>query len=236
MTLPSAASTSSALPSGPGTSCSTSSWPASSGGSYVLAALLRLAGDRSRRGRRPGGVSTSRFPAMVICPVLLTLDLGQAAAVLAHAGQQRAPWRPIFKYWSPMSVGAWVLVIFGVFVDGLVRRGPRARRPPPAPAGAAGRERAQRRLRAALHDRRRRARPLHRRLHRRPARRSATSRSGATPGRWAACSSPPGSARRRRRSRSSRGTGGTRAPPPTSCRRPTATSSSWSWSCSPSSS
>ena len=83
------------------------------GGAYLLGTLLRLRGDL-----RDAPVARLAFRlsflAMAVCPVLLTLDLGQ-------------PWRfwhmlidtsdggLAFKYWSPMSVGAWVLLVFGAF-------------------------------------------------------------------------------------------------------------------------
>jgi polysulfide reductase chain C len=97
-----------------------------SGGSYLIATLLRLRGD-------PADEPTARLgyyvalPPMLVSPLLLALDLGK-------------PWRFWhmlwnttpggqgfnFKYWSPMSVGAWALVVFGAiatvsFVEALVR-------------------------------------------------------------------------------------------------------------------
>src|SRR5258706_8201576 len=87
-----------------------------SGGTYVLASLLRLGG-------RPVDEPAARlgfyvaFPPLVICPVLLTLDLGQPLRFW-HMLVNTTPGElaPVFKYWSPMSVGAWGLVIFGAFV------------------------------------------------------------------------------------------------------------------------
>jgi formate-dependent nitrite reductase membrane component NrfD len=102
------------------------------GGSYFLAALLRVFG---RRGDEPAarvGYYVA-FVAYLICPVLLTLDLGKPLRFW-HMLVDTTPGEasPIFKYWSPMSVGAWALVIFGgfvtvSFVEALVRdRGIRA--------------------------------------------------------------------------------------------------------------
>lgn len=87
-----------------------------SGGSYVIATLLRLRGDPAQRAAARLGYYVA-FPAFVVCPVLLTLDLGKPERfwhmlVDTTPGQQA----PTFKYWSPMSVGAWALVVFGVFV------------------------------------------------------------------------------------------------------------------------
>jgi formate-dependent nitrite reductase membrane component NrfD len=87
-----------------------------SGGSYVLATLLRLAGGG------PANEAAARvgyyvaLPTLAVCPVLLTLDLGQPLRfwhmlVNTTPGDEGA----ILKYWSPMSVGAWALVVFGVF-------------------------------------------------------------------------------------------------------------------------
>jgi formate-dependent nitrite reductase membrane component NrfD len=97
-----------------------------SGGSYVIATLLRLRGDPADEPAARLGYYIA-LPPMLISPLLLALDLGK-------------PWRfwhmlwnttpdesgVNFKYWSPMSVGAWALVIFGAittvsFVEALVR-------------------------------------------------------------------------------------------------------------------
>jgi formate-dependent nitrite reductase membrane component NrfD len=87
-----------------------------SGGSYVVATLLRLRGDPGQRSAARLGYYVA-FLAFVVCPVLLTLDLGQPQRfwhmlVNTTPGQEAAS----FKYWSPMSVGAWALVVYGVFV------------------------------------------------------------------------------------------------------------------------
>jgi len=97
-----------------------------SGGSYLIATLLRLSGDPADESAARLGYYVA-LPPMLISPVLLALDLGK-------------PWRfwhmlwnttpdaagVNFKYWSPMSVGAWALVVFGAiatvsFFDALVR-------------------------------------------------------------------------------------------------------------------
>jgi len=85
-----------------------------SGGSYVIATLLRLT-DRAGEPAARVGYYVS-FVALVGCPVLLTLDLGQPLRFW-HMLINTTPGDegPIFKYWSPMSVGAWALVVFGVF-------------------------------------------------------------------------------------------------------------------------
>ncbi|MEV0614246.1 NrfD/PsrC family molybdoenzyme membrane anchor subunit [Nonomuraea sp. NPDC050404] len=83
-----------------------------SGGSYTLATLLRLRGG-------PGDEPMARigyyiaFPPMLIAPLLLALDLGQPLrfwhmlvnTTPGHLGLN-------FKYWSPMSLGVWVVTVF----------------------------------------------------------------------------------------------------------------------------
>ncbi len=97
-----------------------------SGGSYVIAALLRLHGDPADEPAARVAIYVA-FPALVLCPVLLTLDLGQPLRFW-HMLVNTTPGEvaPIFRYWSPMSVGAWALLVFAIFVtvsfvDALVR-------------------------------------------------------------------------------------------------------------------
>jgi formate-dependent nitrite reductase membrane component NrfD len=83
------------------------------GGAYLIGTLLRLAGDvRDQRIARLAFVVA--FVAMVICPILLTLDLGRPSRFW-HMLVNSRTWELSFKYWSPMSVGAWALFIFGFF-------------------------------------------------------------------------------------------------------------------------
>jgi formate-dependent nitrite reductase membrane component NrfD len=87
-----------------------------SGGTYVLASLLRLGGNPADEPAARTGFYVA-LPAWVICPILLTLDLGQPVRfwhMLVNATPDETA--PVFKYWSPMSVGAWGLVVFGIFV------------------------------------------------------------------------------------------------------------------------
>ncbi|MGI5282382.1 NrfD/PsrC family molybdoenzyme membrane anchor subunit [Nonomuraea polychroma] len=99
-----------------------------SGGSYVLATLLRLR-------NAPGDEPTARigyyiaFPPMLIAPLLLALDLGQPWRFW-HMLVNTTPGHPglNFTYWSPMSIGSWALVVFGAittvsFAASLVRDG-----------------------------------------------------------------------------------------------------------------
>jgi len=103
-----------------------------SGGSYALATLLRLRGGPADEAAARVGYYVA-FPTMLVCPILLTLDLGQPLRFW-HMLVNTTPGGAglMFKYWSPMSVGAWALVVFSVFVtvsfldalarDGWVRR------------------------------------------------------------------------------------------------------------------
>jgi len=96
------------------------------GGAYLIGTLLRLMGDP-----RDQGVSRLAFlvafPAMVICPILLTLDLGHPARFWHMLVNSRTG-ALNFKYWSPMSMGAWALLGFGLFatlsfIEALVQEG-----------------------------------------------------------------------------------------------------------------
>jgi formate-dependent nitrite reductase membrane component NrfD len=97
------------------------------GGCYVVASLLRLFG-------KPGDQPASRlahvtsFVALLPCPVLLVVDLGRPVRFW-HMLVNTTPGNvgASFKYWSPMSVGAWGLLAFGIFATGsfLAALGPR---------------------------------------------------------------------------------------------------------------
>lgn len=85
------------------------------GGCYTLGTVLRLSG----RGEYE---STARLcflltlPLLILCPVLLTLDLGQPLRfwhMLVDTGVEGPGLN--FHYWSPMSLGVWGLAVFGVF-------------------------------------------------------------------------------------------------------------------------
>jgi formate-dependent nitrite reductase membrane component NrfD len=85
------------------------------GGSYALGTLLRAAGDpRDESAARLAFITS--FVALLPCPLFLTLDLGQPLRfwhmlVDTSAGGLT----PAFKAWSPMSVGSWALLAFGLF-------------------------------------------------------------------------------------------------------------------------
>ena len=83
------------------------------GGSYAIGTLIRLAGA-------PADQPLSRlayivsFLALIPCPIFLTLDLGQPLRFY-HMLVDVSDGGLNFKAWSPMSVGSWALVGFGLF-------------------------------------------------------------------------------------------------------------------------
>ena len=64
------------------------------------------------------------LPALAVCPILLTLDLGRPLRFW-HMMIDSRTFGLNFKYWSPMSVGVWALLIFSLFAlvsfDGRLR-------------------------------------------------------------------------------------------------------------------
>jgi formate-dependent nitrite reductase membrane component NrfD len=98
------------------------------GGCYAIATLLRLWGTRADEPAARLGYYAA-FLAFVPCPVLLTLDLTQPLRFW-HMLWNTTPANqgPNFKSGSPMSLGSWALVVFGLFafvsfLDVLVRDG-----------------------------------------------------------------------------------------------------------------
>jgi formate-dependent nitrite reductase membrane component NrfD len=109
------------------------------GGSYFLAALIDLFGRREDRPLAHIGYYIA-FPSIVLSGLLLTLDLTRPLRFW-HMLIESNTFRPIFKYWSPMSIGSWALLLFGIFTfisflaalaeDGLIPwQGFRKLRPP----------------------------------------------------------------------------------------------------------
>ncbi len=83
------------------------------GGSYFIAAMLDLFGDESDHALARIGYLIA-FPATVLCAPLLIVDLTRPERFW-HMIVQSNTFLPMFKWWSPMSVGAWALAIFGLF-------------------------------------------------------------------------------------------------------------------------
>jgi formate-dependent nitrite reductase membrane component NrfD len=87
-----------------------------SGGSYAIATLLRVVGDPRDEPAARIAFYTS-FVTVLACPLLLTVDLGASWLRFWHMLVDVTPGDSAlnFKIWSPMSVGAWALLVFGFF-------------------------------------------------------------------------------------------------------------------------
>ena len=84
-----------------------------SGGAYVIGTMLRLWGGA--RDRPASGLAfLIGWPLLLVCPILLTLDLGRPTRFWHMLFDSRTAGLA-FKYWSPMSVGAWALLLYGIF-------------------------------------------------------------------------------------------------------------------------
>jgi protein NrfD len=83
------------------------------GGSYFLAALIELFGRREDRPLARLGYYVA-FPLVAISGLLLTVDLSRPLRFW-HMLIERNTLGPMFKSWSPMSVGSWALTLFGLF-------------------------------------------------------------------------------------------------------------------------
>lgn len=83
------------------------------GGCFFLAALIELLGRPEDRPLARLGYAIA-FPCVVVSGLLLTLDLSRPLRFW-HMLIQSNTFRPMFKLWSPMSVGSWALLIFGLF-------------------------------------------------------------------------------------------------------------------------
>jgi polysulfide reductase chain C len=83
------------------------------GGSYVLGTMLRLWGSpMDEPAARIAFISA--LICLALCPLLLTLDLGQPIRFW-HMLIDSAQGTLAFKYGSPMSLGAYALLICGLF-------------------------------------------------------------------------------------------------------------------------
>jgi protein NrfD len=83
------------------------------GGCYFLAVLIDLLGRPEDRPLARLGYYIS-FPCVVLSGLLLTLDLNRPERFW-HMLIESNTYQPMFKPWSPMSVGSWALLIFGIF-------------------------------------------------------------------------------------------------------------------------
>lgn len=83
-------------------------------GCYAIACALDAMGDpRDREAVRLG--YTIAFPGVLLCAALLIVDLGRPERFWHMVIKSHYFPEPIFKYWSPISIGSWVLSAFGAF-------------------------------------------------------------------------------------------------------------------------
>ena len=83
------------------------------GGCYFLAVMIDLFGRPEDRPLARLGYYIS-FPCIVLSGILLTVDLHRPERFW-HMLIESNTFRPMFKPWSPMSIGSWALTIFGLF-------------------------------------------------------------------------------------------------------------------------
>lgn len=82
-------------------------------GAYAIGSMIDLFGRE--KDRHISNVAYYiAFPLVSICGVLLILDLTLPLRFW-HMILQNHTFLPMFKWWSPMSVGAWALLLFGGF-------------------------------------------------------------------------------------------------------------------------
>jgi formate-dependent nitrite reductase membrane component NrfD len=80
------------------------------GGSYFLATVIdRFGAEQDRPLVRLGYLAA--FPIVCLCGLVLTVDLGRPERFW-HMLVQSQTFRPMLKTYSPMSSGAWVLLLF----------------------------------------------------------------------------------------------------------------------------
>jgi protein NrfD len=82
-------------------------------GCYFLASIIDLFGRPVDRPLARLGYYVA-FPATVVSGILLTLDLEKPLRFW-HMLIQSERFVPVFKPWSPMSIGSWALLFFGFF-------------------------------------------------------------------------------------------------------------------------
>ncbi len=82
-------------------------------GAYFIGTMVDLFGrERDRPIARLAYLIAA--PLVAICGILLVVDLYRPERFW-HMLIQSNTGLPMFKYWSPMSVGAWALMLFGIF-------------------------------------------------------------------------------------------------------------------------
>jgi formate-dependent nitrite reductase membrane component NrfD len=83
-------------------------------GLYAIATLLDLVGDpRDRDAVRLGYLLA--FPLVLVCGLLLIVDLGKPLRFWHMIFQSENFPELVFKPWSPISLGTWIVTAFGAF-------------------------------------------------------------------------------------------------------------------------
>jgi protein NrfD len=83
------------------------------GGTYFLSAMIDMAGrENDRRVARLGYYLT--LPILLVIGVVLIVDLGRPDRFW-HLFIENHTWRPQFRYWIPMQMGSWGVLLFGFF-------------------------------------------------------------------------------------------------------------------------
>ena len=83
------------------------------GGSLFLGALMHLFGRAEDRPIIALSYLVA-FVGAIISGILLIIDLGRPERFW-HMMLESETMKPMFKYWSPMSIGVWGLLLFGAF-------------------------------------------------------------------------------------------------------------------------
>ncbi len=83
------------------------------GGALFLANLLRLSGAQPTLVPARIGYYLA-FPLVNLCAILLVKDLGRPERFWHMLIQSERIPLPMLKWWSPISVGSWVLALFGL--------------------------------------------------------------------------------------------------------------------------
>jgi formate-dependent nitrite reductase membrane component NrfD len=86
------------------------------GGAYFLAAMIDVLGRPAERALARLGYYIA-LPGVIVCGILLIVDLTRPLRFW-HMLLESETWQPMFKWYSPMSVGSWALLLFGVFAAG----------------------------------------------------------------------------------------------------------------------
>src|SRR5918997_122527 len=81
------------------------------GGCYFLAALVDLFGRREDRPLARTGYFVV-LPCLIVSGILRIFDLTPPLRFW-HLLLENHTFEPMFKYWSPMSLGSWALLAFG---------------------------------------------------------------------------------------------------------------------------